>query len=416
MDVHELNICSTHPVTENKSATAMERTSNLEKNRDGAGNGSPRNVQGDSGAPGAAPATPAAAPGPVAAPPARKRSPVRRIILFTILGIAVVAAAIYGYNMFTFGQTHSTTDDAQIDGHISPVLPRVSGYVTSVMVDDNQRIKDGQIVVEVDAREFEVKVANAEAALASAQAAVRTAEAGLSNVQAALAVAQSNVSTADVARAKTASDLQRDQKLVAGGAITRQQFDATKAAADAAAAQWETARRQATAAQAQVAVAQSQVAAARTQVAQRQADVDLARLQLSYTKIPAPTSGVVSKKNVEVGQFVQAGQPLMAIAEDSLIWVTANFKETDLKDIKPGEEAEITVDGFPDETFQGTVESIAGATGAKFALLPPDNATGNFVKVTQRVPVKIALRDNPAIRRLRPGMSADVVITTSATR
>lgn len=349
--------------------------------------------------------------------PSRRKLPVRRIVVYTILAAGVVFGVIYGYNLIQFNKTHVSTDDAQVDGHINPVLPRVSGYVAKVSVDDNQRVTDGEIIVEIDPREFEVKVANAEAALASSQAAIKTAEASLGNAQAGLAVARANVSTADVSRQKTANDLERDTKLVNGGAITRQQFDATKAAADAAAAQYEAAQRQISVAQAQVSVAESQVASARTQVGQKQADLDLARLQLSYTHIASPSAGVVSKKNVEVGQFVQAGTPLMAIAEDSSVWVTANFKETDMKNVLPGEEVEITVDGLPDRTFTGKVESIAGATGAKFALLPPDNATGNFVKVTQRVPVKIVLANTPDIRRLRPGMSADVVIATgSSTR
>lgn len=355
---------------------------------------------------------PSAPPDQVIAP-VKKRGSVRKIIIYTILLAAVVTALIYGYNLYSFSQTHISTDNAQIDGHIDPVLPHVAGYVTTVTVNDNDKVTEGEPIIEIDPREFQIKLENADAALRTAQVGLETAAAAEHNAEAALAVARANVKTAEVARDKAANDLARDRSLLQGGAITRQQFDATKSASDATSAQLETARRQVQVAQAQIEVAQSQVQSAQSQVSQRRNDVDYAKLQLSYTKITAPATGLVSKKNVEVGQFVQSGQPLLAITEDSTVWVTANFKETDMEMLKTGEPVEIEVDGYPGVMFTGKVESIAAATGAKFSLLPPDNATGNFVKVTQRVPVKIVLTDQPSAQyALRPGMSANVVVST----
>jgi membrane fusion protein (multidrug efflux system) len=352
------------------------------------------------------------APEPTIAPAKRPRR-TRKIIIYTILLAVLITGLVYGYGLYVFGLSHTTTDNAQIDGHIDPVIPRVGGYVTVVKVNDNEMVKEGTTIIEIDPRELQIKLENAEAALATAQVALGTAEANQHNAEAALAVAQANVKTAQVARDKTSHDLARDRNLVAGGAITQQQFEATRGQAETAAAQLETTQRQVGVAQAQLEVARSGVEAARSTLAQRRNDVDFARLQLTYTKIAAPSSGRVSKKNVEVGQFVQAGQPLLAITEDSGIWVTANFKETDLEEIHPGEPVEIEVDGYPDVKFAGRVESIAAATGARFSLLPPDNATGNYVKVTQKIPVKIAITGGPTSDHpLRPGMSANVIVST----
>ncbi|MBS1912308.1 MAG: HlyD family secretion protein [Bacteroidetes bacterium] len=347
--------------------------------------------------------------------PARPRKPrtVRRIILYTVLAAVLIGGGIYVKRIIDFGATHVNTDDAQVDGNIDPVLPHISGYVTAVLVKENDRIAEGAPIVEIDPRELQLKLGNAETQLSTAQAGLATARAGQHNAEAALLVAQANVKTAEVARTKAENDLARDRNLFKGNAITQQQLDATKTAFDAASAQLETARRQVGVTQAQIDVARAQLRTAETQVGQRQNDVDYARLQLSYTKISASRPGMISKKNVEVGQYVQAGQPLLAITEDTVTWVTANFKETDLERVRVGQPAEILVDAYPGITFEGRVQSIAAATGARFSLLPPDNATGNFVKVTQRIPVRIAFTQAPdPSHPLRPGMSVDVTITT----
>jgi membrane fusion protein (multidrug efflux system) len=326
-----------------------------------------------------------------------KKGPVKRILPFVFLAI-LIAGAIYGWHMIQYNKVHETTDDAQIDADISPIIPRTSGYVTGIYVAENQPVDSNAVLVQLDVQDLDLKIHSAEAGVENAKAAVRVAEA-------AGTAARANASTADVARRKTAEDVTRAQGLYKGNAITKEQLDAARAAAESAEAQWKAASDQATAAETQVAVAQSLVK-------QRESDLENARLQTSYSTIVSPSRGTVAKKNVEMGQFVAAGTPLMAITHSD-IWITANFKETQLEDIKPGQRVEFTVDAYPDNTFHGTVQSISPATGAKFSLLPPDNASGNFVKVTQRVPVRILVdRANYTKTPLRPGMSVDVTVTT----
>ncbi len=275
------------------------------------------------------------------------------------------------------------TDDAQIEAHIDPVIPRIPGYVTEVGVRDNETVKAGQVIVRIDPRDLQSKV--------------DTAQGAVENARAQVSVARANVSAARAASNKADEDLARYRPLRQKEEISQQQFDAARAAADAAKSQLE--------------AAAQQVQAASGQVAQKQADLDWARLQLSYATVAAPASGVVSKKDVEVGQLVAAGQPLMAIVEGSEVWVVANFKETQLRKMRVGQTAEFTVDAYPKKVFRGRVDSFSAATGAKFSLLPPDNATGNFTKVVQRVPVKIVPTEAPDARYpLRAGMSVNATV------
>ncbi len=322
---------------------------------------------------------------------------VRKALPFIFVAI-LIAAGLYGWHIIQYNKVHENTDDAQIDVDITPIIPRVGGYVATVNVNDNDHVDSNAVLVRLDTNDLYLKLRSAEAALANVQAAARSAAVSAS-------VAHANVATAEVSRQKAADDLARAKGLFAGGALTKEHLDGFKAADDVAAAQLKSATDMASAADAQVAVAESQIA-------QRQVNIDNAKLQLSYTTITAPVSGTVAKKSVEVGEFIQPGQPLMAITQGD-IWITANYKETQLFDIKPGQRAEFTVDGYSDQTFHGTVLSVSPATGAKFSLLPPDNSTGNFVKVTQRVPVKILVdRGDYTKYPLRPGMSVDVTVTT----
>jgi membrane fusion protein, multidrug efflux system len=352
-------------------------------------------------------------PAPVLTPvqPSAARAVPRKAILAGAAGLALFALLPLGYRHVLFAFSHETTDNAQIEGHISPVLPRVPGYVARVLVTDNQRVSAGQPLVELDPADLSLKIANAEAAAESARAALQVAAAALENVRAAEAVAKSNVATATVAQTKAASDLARDAQLIQTGAISDRQWTDSRAAADSTAAQLETARRQGEAAVAQVKVAEAQIAVARAQAGERTTDVDYAKLQRSYTIITAPIAGQVSRKNVEPGQFVQAGQTLLSISADEGLWLVANYKETQVARMHEGQSVVFTVDGYPGLEFHGIVDSLAGTTGARFALLPPDNATGNFVKVTQRIPVKIALTGTSDSQRiLRPGMSVDTTV------
>ena len=327
----------------------------------------------------------------------KKKGPVRRILPF-IFGAILIAGAVYGWGIIQFNKVHESTDDAQIDGDISPIIPRTAGYVTAVTVSDNDKVDSNTVLVKLDAQDLAMKVKAAEAALENAKAAAQSAEANA-------VAARANVATADVNRRKTATDLERAKGLLSGHAITKEQYDSANAAAESAESQYKSVSDQAVAATSQIAVAESVVK-------QREADLDNAKLQFSYATITAPVSGTVSKKNVEMGEYIQPGQPLMAITQNN-IWITANFKETQMQDLHPGQRVEFTVDSYPDSTFHGMVQSVSPATGAKFALLPPDNASGNFVKVTQRVPVKILIdRYNYTKSPLRPGMSVDVVVST----
>jgi membrane fusion protein, multidrug efflux system len=315
--------------------------------------------------------------------PRRRR---RRRIVLVVLAILFVAGAIFGIKTILFYRHHAETDDAQIEAHIDPVLPKVSGYVTEILVDDNQRVEAGQPLLSIDTRDLQSRVDTAEAAAASAEAKV--------------SVAQANVASARVQSANAAADVSRYAALRAKEEVSQQQFDTSKTAAGALAAG--------------VSAAQRAVSAAQAEAAQKRADLEYARLQLSYAKVVAPGSGVVSRKSVEVGQYVQAGQPLLAIVEDGATWVVANFKETQVRKMRVGQPVEIEVDAYPKVVFHGKVDSFAAATGARFALLPPDNATGNFTKVVQRIPVKIVFTDPPdPARPLRAGMNVTAIVRVS---
>jgi membrane fusion protein (multidrug efflux system) len=326
-----------------------------------------------------------------------KKSIVRRVFPWLLLAILAVGA-VYGWNILQFNKTHETTDDAQIDADINPVISRLSGYVEAISAEDNQKVKTGDVLVTHDAKDLQVKLQSAEAAYQSALAAVTSA-------RSAAAASEANIRTAEVAEHKTAQDLTRDEQLLTGNAITEQQMLSTRSAHETAAAQLASVRQQATAVLSQIAVSEAQVAL-------RKAVVDNVKLQMSYATITAPSDGTVAKKNVQVGEFIQAGQPLMAITPSD-VWITANFKETQIAEIKPGAPVSFEVDAYPDYEFHGSVGSISPATGAKFALLPPDNASGNYVKVVQRIPVRIHV-DNASVKGhpLRPGMSVDVTVTT----
>lgn len=316
----------------------------------------------------------------------------RRHLTLAVLAILVIVGGLWGLKEYRFYSTHEVTDDAQIEGHIAPVLARVSGYVSAVKVDDNEHVDAGQVLVTIDPKDIEARVRQAEAELINAKATVESAQAAAAAAAAEVVASQSR---AEGAR----HDFVSYRELIAKQEISEQQFHKSKSMLDTLEAQVDAARRQAKASRAQIGQAQARVT-------QAQAALDAAQLELSYTTIKAPTSGIIGKKNVEVGQLIESGQPLMAVVQDESTWVVANFKETQLQRMRPGQRVDIEVDAYPDVTFHGRVDSLAPATGAKFSLLPPDNATGNFTKVVQRIPVKIVFTDSPDARRpLRAGMN-----------
>jgi membrane fusion protein (multidrug efflux system) len=328
-----------------------------------------------------------------------------------ILAIVLVSAAAFGINKYIYSLHHEDTDDAQIDADINPVLARVSGYVEEIRFEENQHVSKGDTLVKLDDRDLGIKVQQAKAALDNAMANTSVSRANVGTAQANVATASSNVEAAKVRVWKAEQDFNRYENLLKDKAITQQQYDAAKAEKLSAEAQLQSAMKQMTSASMQGQASGQQVSVAQSLITQRQADLDFATLQLSYASIVAPVSGLASKKNIQVGQFINAGTPLFSIVSESGIYVVANFKETQLDEMRTGLPVEIKIDAFPDQKISGTVYSFSPATGAKFSLLPPDNATGNFVKVVQRVPVKIKLNaDKETMDKLRPGMSVAVSV------
>jgi membrane fusion protein (multidrug efflux system) len=386
--------------------------------------------------------------------------------------LVLIAGAYAGWQYLSHWES---TDDAQIDGHIHPVNARVGGTVLSVNIAENQKVEAGTILLQLDSRDYEVAVARAEAELAQAQAGVVAARAGVpvasssagaqitsaeaiserakagvdlaakdtAAAEAKLNSAQARVREAQANATKATRDAERLKMLIAKDEISQQQYDAAVSAAEAARAAVESA-------EAAVVQFQQEVAATRARSSQSQADLqkaraeaeaaktapeqvtitraearsaearvqlakaalNQARLNLEYTTVKAPLSGIVSKKTVESGQVVQSGQPLMAIVQEQDIWVTANFKETQLANMRTGQAGTVSVDAYDGRIYKVHVDSIASATGAKFSLLPPENATGNYVKVVQRIPVKLVFDSGEDSEHLlRPGMSVVAKVT-----
>ncbi len=405
--------------------------------------------------------------------PARPRP--RSRALFVVLGGALILALV-ALGFWLHYRNRVSTDDAQVDGHIVSISPKISGSVLEVLVRDNQDVKAGEVLVRIDPRDFQAKVDQEKAAVALAQSQARAAhftvpltrettrsgtagtyaglataeaqatQANLAAEQAAtseLSWARSNLAAAEANNQKAQADLARMRPLVAKAEISQQQFDSYVAAARVAEAQLkaaqdrvqsaeQTAANSRAAAQAararveqvraevaqskageqQVQVTSAQAASANARVQEALANLAAAELNLGYTTIVAPSDGVVTKKSVEPGQIVQPGQMLMAVIPLKDVWVTANFKETQLANVHPGQKAEVKVDMYG-RTIEGKVDSIAGGTGARLSLLPPENATGNFVKVVQRIPVKITFDSLPSGVVLRPGMNVDATIITN---
>ena len=323
---------------------------------------------------------------PAAPAPGRNRK-----VVFVLLGLALLALIAGGVRKLIWARSHVSTDNAQVDGHILPILPKVGGFVTAVRVQENQAVTAGDTLVVLDDRDYRVRLQQAEADLAIALATVSSRQ-RVGQADAAVRQAEANAQ-------KAHADLDRVTPLAAQGIVSRQQLDATQTAVRSA--------------DAALAAAQAALLGADARVASARAARDQAALQLSYTRIVAAQGGIVSKKSVELGQLVQPGQPLVSVVPLEDVWLTANLKETEIANVTPGDSAEFTVDAYPGIQFRGHVESVSPATGARFSLLPPDNATGNFTKVVQRVPVRIR-PDGPldSAHPLRPGMSVDVTITT----
>lgn len=337
----------------------------------------------------------------------KKKSKIVPIIIL----IVIIGGAIFGIKEFIYFSKHIDTEDAQIDGDISPVVSRVGGYVDSILFEENQHVSTGQLLVKLDERDYQIKVEQAAAAQQGASANIGVSQAQITATSANSTTAKANIEAARIKLWQTTKDYERYANLIEDGAITQQQFDQVKAQKETAQANYQAAQDQYKAALEQVGTTRSQLKVSNTGVDLKEADVDYAKLQLSYTAIASPATGIVSKKSVQKGQLVQAGQTLFSVVNDNSLFVTANFKETQLEKLNTGQKVEITVDAFPDVHVNGEIYNFSPATGAKFSLLPPDNATGNYVKVVQRVPVKIKITNgHDVMKKLRPGMSVKVSV------
>ncbi|MEP6669723.1 MAG: HlyD family secretion protein [Chthoniobacter sp.] len=327
----------------------------------------------------------------IAAP---RRTPVRQIVVIALLVAGLIWAVRYAGHMLT----HAETDDAYITGYVHQVTPHLGGTVAEVLVEQNQNVKAGDVLFRLDPRDHQAKVDQATAQLAQSDALIAYAHAQIADAAAKIDQSQAQYTKAE-------SDFQRVQELAKTKVVSKQEFDSAKAAFDSAKANLVSTKASAQAMSSALLVAQAQRQ-------NSQSSLDNAKLQLSYNTITAPASGHTSKRSAEVGAYVQPGQALIAVVEPD-VWIEANFKETQLAKMRAGQTAEITVDALPGREFTGTVESFSPASGAQFAMLPADNATGNFTKVVQRVPVKIRM-DAESIRgfeeRLRPGLSTVVSV------
>jgi membrane fusion protein (multidrug efflux system) len=299
-----------------------------------------------------------------------------------VLGVCLLAGGAFGLRWWLHARVRVTTDNAFVEGHVAYVSPRVAGNVREVLVEDNQHVHAGDVLVRLDPTDFEAAVARLAAALEEARNRVAEARATVESLE-----AERRVAEVELWRAR--QEAERVEALHRTGAASAKQLEAATAERDAAAAKIRALERRAAAS---LALIRNDAPVQSAQAALRQAELDLA-----YSAVVAPFDGVVGRRSVEIGENVAKGRPLLAVASDESTWVVANFKETQIERMEVGDPAEIRVDAFPDHVWYGRVESIAPATGATFALIPPDNASGNFTKVVQRVPVKIAIerRDPP---------------------
>jgi membrane fusion protein (multidrug efflux system) len=370
------------------------------------------------------------------APPTEDAAPgnghKRRFIVLLVLAALLAIGLIFGVPWYLHARNFESTDDAFIEGHVIRIDPKVAAYVTAVHFDDNYQVKQGDLLLELDPRDFDLALNRAQTQLAQSQAEVLKAQAGVEQAQAQLAQAQAQVEqqTAQVTQsgaqfALAQINFNRNNSLYSKDmkAISKEQVDTTKANFDAAQGSFDSAKAFLTAAKANLDAVRAAGDSAGAQLVAAQADVRTAEvavrdanLQLSYTKIYAPSAGRVTQKAVEPGDYVTVDQTLLSLVPP-VVWVTANFKETQLTHMKAGQPVDIHVDPFPNRRFTGRVDSIQRGTGSRFSLLPPENATGNYVKVVQRVPVKITFTtDGGDLPMLGPGMSVEPEVDVSSGR
>jgi membrane fusion protein, multidrug efflux system len=349
----------------------------------------------------------------VAPPEVKRKFTLRRVGAFIGAIVAIVALSYYGYGYWTVGRFEESTDDAYVQADSSILAPKVSGYISAVLVDDNQPVKAGQLLARIDDRDYQTALAQAQANVAAAQADVDNLNASLKEQQAVIAQAHATIEVDKANLTFMQQDNDRYATLAKQGSGTVQAAQQALSKRNIAQANLDHDTASLEAAGRQMSVLEAQLSKANAVLAQDRALQRQAGLNVTYTNIVAPIDGVVGNRTLRVGQYVQAGTQLMAVVPLSATYVVANFEETQLADIQPGEPVDLAVDTYSGKTVRGRVDSIAPASGQEFALLPPDNATGNFTKIVQRIPVKIAIERNDPLRGdLRPGMSVIATVNT----
>jgi membrane fusion protein, multidrug efflux system len=353
-----------------------------------------------------------AAPSAPAAAPKAESHPLRRLLLVGASVLALAGAGHFGWDYWTVGRFQVSTDDAYVKADSTTIAPKVSGYIASVLVGDNEPVKAGEVLAKIDDRDFRVALNQADADLEAAKAAVSTKLAAITAQQSVIDAAQATIAVDQATLTFAEQDDKRYAQLASNGYGSVQ--NAQQAASRLAAGRATVARDTASLANAtrQLDVLKAELTQAQATVSRDEALRQQAELNLSYTAIVSAIDGVVGNRTLRVGQYVQAGTQLMAVVPLSAAYIVANYKETQLAGVRPGQPVGITVDTYPGVTFSGHVDSIAPASGQEFALLPPDNATGNFTKVVQRIPVKIVLDPGEFAGELRPGMSVYPTIAT----
>lgn len=334
-----------------------------------------------------------------------KKKIIKKVVIPTVVAIILIVIGIKVWDALR----HEETDNAQIEMRLVPILSRVSGYVDKLLVDDYASVKKGQLLMVVDTTELDLQLKEMMADYDQAVSDIENANASLTNAEATLSSTKGNAEVIALRKEKATGDFNRDKELFASNAITKKQFDDSKSNYDITMKQLETGYRDVKVADTRLSILRSQVARAHAQAEVKKARIEQQKLKISYCYIYAPADGTIGKRNVDQGQFIQPGAPVFTEVNSQELWVVANFKESQIKNIHVGKEVEIIVDGFPKQPLKGKVVSISNATGARFSLLPPDNATGNFIKVTQRIPVRIEIEDVEKYKyMLRAGMSVDV--------
>lgn len=339
----------------------------------------------------------------------QQSSPSSKLVKPLIFGTIAIVVGYFAFTKITHAINYESTDNAQIESNAVPVLSRVSGYIENFKLLDYQQVKLGDTLAVIDDREYVLAVKQADADLLAAKADLSGAESQIPTIGSDQDVASAGISVEEVTLKQAKRDVARDEALFKEGSITQRQFERSQSAYQTAVQMLASSKSKLRQAGTQTGNANAQIQRAKANIAAKETALEKARLNLSYTKIIAPSAGKLGKTNLKTGQYVQGGQQLFSLVSHDKYWIVANFKETQIEYMKVGQLVDIIIDGYPDQKISGTITGFSDATGAKFSLLPPDNSTGNFVKVTQRVPVTIKINQAETLKdMLKAGLSVDV--------